>query len=176
MKKTFLTLAALFATAMMLSAEDSPLWLRKNDISPDGSKIAFTYKGNIYVVSADGGKACQITTNPSYDSDPIWTPDGNSIVFSSYREKSKDIYVVPAEGGSPKRLTSHTGNETPLEVLKDGSVLFTANIQPDAQYGDFPGSAQLYKVSQEGGKPVLVTSLPISNISVTEDAEGTHVI
>lgn len=176
MKKTFLTLAALFATAMMLSAEDSPLWLRKNDISPDGSKIAFTYKGNIYVVSADGGKASQITTNPSYDSDPIWTPDGNSIVFSSYREKSKDIYVVPAEGGSPKRLTSHTGNETPLEVLKDGSVLFTANIQPDAQYGDFPGSAQLYKVSQEGGKPVLVTSLPISNISVTEDAEGTHVI
>ena len=176
MKKTFLTLAALFATAMMLSAEDSPLWLRKNDISPDGSKIAFTYKGNIYVVSADGGKASQITTNPSYDSDPIWTPDGNSIVFSSYREKSKDIYVVPAEGGSPKRLTSHTGNETPLEVLKDGSVLFTANIQPDAQYGDFPGSAQLYRVSQEGGKPVLVTSLPISNISVTEDAEGTHVI
>ena len=176
MKKTFLTLAALFATAIMLSAEDSPLWLRKNDISPDGSKIAFTYKGNIYVVSADGGKASQITTNPSYDSDPIWTPDGNSIVFSSYREKSKDIYVVPAEGGSPKRLTSHTGNETPLEVLKDGSVLFTANIQPDAQYGDFPGSAQLYRVSQEGGKPVLVTSLPISNISVTEDAEGTHVI
>ena len=176
MKKTFLTLAALFAAAMMLSAEDSPLWLRKNDISPDGSKIAFTYKGNIYVVPAEGGKASQITTNPSYDSDPIWTPDGQNIVFSSYREKSKDIYVVPAEGGFPKRLTSHTGNETPLEVLKDGSVLFTANIQPDAQYGDFPGNAQLYKVGPEGGRPVLVTSLPVSNISVTEDAEGTHVI
>ena len=176
MKRILTLFAVLSAAAAMAAAQETPLWLRSNSISPDGKEIAFTYKGNIYVVSADGGKASQITTNPSYDSDPIWTPDGNSIVFSSYREKSKDIYVVPAEGGSPKRLTSHTGNETPLEVLKDGSVLFTANIQPDAQYGDFPGSAQLYKVSQEGGKPVLVTSLPISNISVTEDAEGTHVI
>ncbi len=176
MKKAFLTLAAIVAATLSLTAQNSPLWLRNNDISPDGSKIAFTYKGNIYIVPTDGGRAFQLTTNSSYDADPIWTPDGKSIVFSSYREKSKDIYMVSAEGGVPQRLTTHTGNETPLEILKDGSILFTANIQQDAQYGDFPGTAQLYKTSPDGGKPVQVTSLPVSDISVSEDAEGVHII
>ena len=176
MKRILLTLSAFIISAMALTAQDSPLWLRNNDISPDGTRIAFTYKGNIFIVPVEGGKAFQLTTNTSYDADPIWTPDGKSIVFSSYREKSKDIYMVSAEGGTPKRLTSHTGNETPLEIMKDGSVLFTANIQQDAQYGDFPGNAQLYKVGPDGGKPELVTSLPVSDISIVEDAEGTHVI
>ena len=176
MKKIFLILSTFLMAAAALSAQESPLWLRRNDISPDGTKIAFTYKGNIYTVPVTGGRASQITTHPNYDSDPIWTPDGKSIVFSSYREKSKDIYIVSAEGGVPKRLTSHTGNETPLEILRDGNILFTANIQQDAQYGDFPGTAQLYMVGQDGGKPKQVTSLPISNISVSEDAEGTHII
>ncbi len=176
MKRIFLTLSAFIISAAILTAQDSPLWLRKNDISPDGSRIAFTYKGNIFIVASEGGKAFQLTTNQAYDSDPLWTHDGKSIVFSSYREKSKDIYMVSAEGGAPKRLTSHTGNETPMEVMKDGSILFTANIQQDAQYGDFPGNAQLYMVGQDGGKPVQVTSLPVSNISISEDNEGLHVI
>ena len=176
MKKLFLTISAIFAAAFAVSAQDSPLWLRRNDISPDGTRIAFTYKGNIYVVPTEGGRASQITTHPNHDTDPMWTPDGKSIVFSSYREKSKDIYKVSAEGGVPQRLTTHTANETPLEILSDGSVLYTANILQDAQYGDFPGTAQLYMVGPDGGKPRQVTSLPVSNISVSNDAEGTHVI
>ena len=176
MKKSFITLAAVILSTASMMAQDSPLWLRNNDISPDGSKIAFTYKGNIFTVPVEGGRAAQITTNQAYEADPIWTPDGQSIVFSSYREKSKDIYKVSDKGGMPVRLTSHTGNETPLEVLKDGSVLFTANIQQDAEYGDLPGTAQLYMVGKEGGKPVRVTSLPVSDISVTEQGGNTYII
>ena len=176
MRKILSTLSAIFAISMSLAGQESPLWLRKNDISPDGSKIAFTYKGNIYIVPTEGGRAFQLTTNPSYDSDPIWTPDGKHIVFSSYREKSKDIYMVSAEGGFPKRLTSHTGNETPLEIMNDGNILFAANIQQDAQYGDLPGTAQLYMVGPEGGKPSLVTSLPVSNISISENKEASYII
>ena len=121
-----------------LSAQTTPLWLRKNAISPDGQTIAFTYKGDIFTVNASGGQARQITTNPAYDTDPMWSPDGSEIIFASYREKSKDIYKVKAVGGFPARVTSHPGSETPLTVLKDGSILFSANIQPDAQYGEFP--------------------------------------
>ena len=166
MKKTFIALAAFVLTAISSSAEDSPLWLRKNDISPDGKQIVFGYKGNLYIVDATGGKASQLTSNPAYETDPMWTPDGQNIVFSSYREKGKDIYMVSAEGGVPRRITSHPGNETPKAVLEDGSIIFSANIQQDVQYGDFPGNAQLYRIRPEGGRPELITSLPVSEISI----------
>ncbi len=171
MKKTLMTLSAVLMLAGSAAAQDSPLWLRRNDISPDGRQIVFNYKGNLYTVDAEGGKANQLTSNPAYDSDPMWTPDGKSIVFSSYREKGKDIYIVSAEGGNPKRLTTHIGNEVPMAVLEDGSILFTANIQQDAQYGDYPGNAQLYRIGKDGGRPELVTSLPVSNLSVNKEGK-----
>ena len=171
MKKVLSALATIVLATASATAQSSPLWLRKNDISPDGKQIAFTYKGNIYVVDADGGRAAQLTSNPAHDTDPMWTPDGKSIIFSSYREKGKDIYMVSAERGIPQRITSHPGNETPMDVLEDGSILFTANIQQDAKYGDFPGNAQLYKVCSDGGRPELITSLPVSAISVSKDGK-----
>ena len=169
MHKKILTSILLLSIAIISSAKDNPLWLRSSAISPDGEKIAFTYKGDIYIVDREGGKAQQITTNPAYDSTPLWTPDGKEIVFSSYREKSKDIYKVSAEGGAPLRMTSHPGNETPKAVLKDGSIVFCASIQQDSQYGDFPEGTQLYTVSPDGGCPSLVTSLQIENLSVRSD-------
>ena len=171
MKRFFLTVAAITSLAGAIAAQDSPLWLRRNDISPDGTTIVFNYKGNIYTVPTAGGQAKQITSNAAYDTDPLWTSNGKEIVFASYREKGKDIYKVSAEGGAPTRLTSHPANETPLAVLKDGSILFSANIQQDAGYGDFPGNAQIYITGKNGGRPVQVTSLPISSLSV--NAEGT---
>ncbi len=169
MKKQLMIIAVLLMSAGLSMAQDSPLWLRKNDISPDGKHIVFTYKGNIYTVPASGGRALQITSNQAYDSDPFWTRDGKEIVFSSYREKSKDIFKVSAKGGVPARLTTHPGNETPMAVMPDGSVIFSANIQQDALYGDFLGNAQLYKVGPEGGRPELITSLPISALSIGPD-------
>ena len=171
MKRTLLTIAAVLSLTAASQAQAPPLWLRRNDISPDGKQIVFNYKGNIYTVASDGGTARQVTSNSAHDTDPIWTPDGKSIVFSSYRNKGKDIYIVSAKGGIPERLTTHSGNETPLTVLQDGTILFTANIQQDAQYGDFPGTAQLYSVSSKGGKVKPVTSLPVSNISVNRDGK-----
>ena len=169
MKRIILTISALLFMAAVSGAQDSPLWLRKNAISPNGEQIAFTYKGNIYVVDTDGGHARQITTNPAYDTDPMWSPDGGSIIFASYRNKSKDIYSVPVEGGAPTRLTSHPGNETPMTVLENGNIIFSANIQQDAQYGDFPGGTQVYMVGKEGGRPEMVSALQISNMSVRAD-------
>lgn len=169
MKRIFTTIAALTVATAMASAQETPLWLRSNSISPDGKEIAFTYKGNIYIVDADGGQARQITTNPAYDTTPIWTPDGQNIVFCSTREKSKDVFMIPAKGGKPVRITTHPHNETPVAVLNDGTILFSAAIEQDTEYGNFPGDAQLYAVSQNGGRPQRVTSLPIKNMSINKD-------
>lgn len=173
MNKTVIAISSLVLAANIsasgLSAADSPLWLRHSSISPDGEKVAFSYQGDIFVVSAKGGRAFQLTTNPAYESDPIWTPDSKSIVFSSIREKSKDIFITDATGGEPKRITDYPGQETPLAVLPDGRVIFSANIQQDETYSGFPGSAQIYEVSPEGGRPRRVTSLPMAALTMNAD-------
>ena len=171
MRKTLLIIGAMLLSGSIFAAEDSPLWLRKNSISPDGKQIAFCYQGDIFIVDAAGGKARQITSNPAYDSDPIWTPDGKYIIFSSYRDKTKDIFRTTPEGGAPEKITDYPGNETPLAAMPDGNVVFSANIQPDAVYGNFPGEAQLYKVKALGERPQRVTSLPVSALSVNGEGE-----
>ena len=170
MKNIFVLLSAILMATNMSAAEDTPLWIRKNCISPDGKTIAFCYKGDIYTVGSEGGTARQITSNPAYDSDPIWTPDGKSIVFSSYRESDKDIFITSAEGGEPERITDYPGHETPMAVLPDGRIVFSAYLQQDADYGGFPGIAmQLYTVGRDGGRPEYITSLPVSSLDVRND-------
>ena len=166
---SLLILASGISATSLSAADDSPLWLRHSAISPDGKNVAFSYQGDIFVVSAKGGRAFQLTTNPAYESDPIWTPDSKSIVFSSRREKSKDIFITRATGGEPRQITDYPGQETPLAVLPDGRVIFSANIQQDETYSGFPGSAQIYEVSPEGGRPRRVTSLPMAALTMNAD-------
>lgn len=168
--KNPLLIAALaaFTTA---GATENPLWMRYCSISPDGSTIAFCYKGDIYTVPSTGGNARQLTTNPAYDTHPIWSPDGQQIAFASARQGSMDIYIVSKDGGVPKRLTTHSGNETPVTFSDATHILFKANLMPDATDLSFPSAQfpQIYEVSTQGGRPKLYSSLPMEDISVAQD-------
>ena len=166
--KQFLFLGA--ALLSISASANNPSWIRFNSISPDGTQIAFSYQGDIFTVSSQGGQARQLTSNAAYDSTPMWTPNGSGIVFSSYREGSRDLYLTSLEGGSPRRLTTLAGNETLLCVLDDGSVLFSTYIsalQSD-EYKDFPGSSQLYRTDLNGSAPRLESSLSLSALSVNK--------
>ncbi|MCR5351560.1 MAG: PDZ domain-containing protein, partial [Bacteroidales bacterium] len=169
MNKKLLSFLLLGSLCGGLHAQETPLWLRQNAISPDGKQLAFSYKGDIWLVSTDGGRARQLTTNPAYDADPVWSPDGRQIVFSSYREGSKDIWRTNPDGGKPVRLTHYPGNETPKAVRADGSVVFLASIQQDVRWGGFPGEGQIYTVGPDGGLPQLLSSVPMREVSVRAD-------
>ena len=73
MKKLIFSVALLSA-ALSASAEEHPLWMRYPAISPDGTTIAFAYKGDLYSVSVNGGEARQLTTHEAFDSHPVWSP------------------------------------------------------------------------------------------------------
>lgn len=130
MKKQFLAVAALLLSAYSYAADDA-VWMRYSAISPDGSTIAFSYKGDIFTVPATGGRAYQVTTNPAHDTRPVWSPDGQHIAFASDRQGSMDVYIVSKDGGIPTRLTTHSGSETPITFKDNGHILFQANILPD---------------------------------------------
>ncbi len=169
MKKVLCAVALSLLFCILSFSQETPRWLRRSAISPDASMVAFSFQGDIFTVSAKGGEARQITSSSYYESDPVWSPDGKTLVFSSYREGSKDVWAAPATGGTPKRLTTYQGAETPLAVTPDGYVLFTANILPGPASSDFPGEPQLYKVSLQGGREQMVTPLTVSAISVAPD-------
>lgn len=171
MKKLLLSIAAICLSGFA-TAQDAPLWLRNCAISPDGTTIAFTYKGDIYTVPAGGGRAMQLTTNPAYDTAPVWSPDSKQIAFSSDRQGSLDVYLVSKEGGDPRRLTTHSGSETPLAFTDAGHILFSADIMPSAEAIVFPSNGQfrqVYQVSVEGGRPAMFSSMPMERISINRE-------
>ncbi|MDE6812432.1 MAG: peptidase S41, partial [Duncaniella sp.] len=167
MRKSIFTLALLAATAV--GAEAAPLWLRNVAISPDGSTIAFTYKGNIFTVPAKGGDARQLTSGGSYNTAPVWSPDGKNIAFGSDREGSMDVYVVNSRGGVPKRLTTNSGNETPLGFKDNNHILFSAANLPSPSAAQAGFTSQVYSVDLEGHRPEMFISLTMPALRVNSD-------
>lgn len=169
MKKTFITCAILASTALATTAQTTPLWLRYAQISPDGKEIVFTYKGDIFKVPAQGGQAVQLTSQGSYESNPVWSPDGNQIAFASDRKGNFDVYVMSKNGGTAKQLTFNSAKELPTAFSADGkSVFFTAEIQDPAASVMFPKGTlpELYKVPTAGGGTSQVLGTPAEELAV----------
>ena len=160
MKKLLTCIAMGFATT---SYAVPPLWMRDVQISPDGTEIAFCYKGDIYKVPSNGGTATQLTTQASYECSPIWSPDSKQIAFASDRNGNFDLFVMSADGGAARRLTTHSASEIPSTFTTDGNyILFSASIQDPANSALFPTSAmtELYKVPVTGGRTEQVLGTP----------------
>jgi len=158
----------------IIGLAENPSWLRDSKISPDGKKIAFTYKGDIWTVPAAGGQAVRLTSQPSYETAPIWSPDSRTIAFASDRHGNMDIFVVSADGGAARRLTFNSASETPESFTPDGkAVLYSAAIQDPAASVQFPTSrlTELYSVPVAGGAMKQVLPITAEKISYLPDGK-----
>ena len=146
MKKLLTCLALSLVAASSYAA--TPLWLRDVQISPDGTEIAFCYKGDIYKVPSNGGTATQLTTQASYECNPIWSPDSKQIAFASDRNGNFDLFVMSADGGAARRLTTHSASEIPSTFTTDGN--FSAQIDGKPWQGTYTFDEKTHAIHLKG--------------------------
>lgn len=147
----------LLLSCFSLTAMDEARLLRFPSIS--GDKIVFSYAGDLYLVSSDGGIARKLTTDIGYEIFPRFSPDGRYIAFTGQYNGNTEVFIMPGEGGTPKRLT-HTAtlsrddigdrmgpNNIVLTWTPDGNNI----VYRSRRYSisDFLG--QLFMVPVEGG-------------------------
>jgi tricorn protease len=164
------------AYGLAAQAQDNPLWMRHPAISPNGKTIAFSYQGDIFTVPSSGGTAKQITSNAAFDSYPVWSPDGNHIAFASNREGSIDVWVMDANGGIPKRVTTNSGSEYPLRWKDNSTIMFKASIMPTAKSIIFSGSyPQVYTVGMDGGRPKLFSDITMDALDINASGDVLYI-
>ena len=72
--------------------------------SPDGSQLAFSDNGNIFIINAEGGDLIELTEDSHYDYGPAWFPDGTQIAFFSSRDNGLGFYSIDRGGGDLRRV------------------------------------------------------------------------
>jgi len=133
----------LLAGNVARAAEETPLLGQQPTLSK--TSIVFTYGGYLWSVPREGGEARQLTTG-GHERFPIFSPDGNWIAFTGQYDGNTDVYVMPADGGTPKRLTWHPGQDVTLGWTPNSKrVLFLSTRE---SYADF---TKFYTVPAEGG-------------------------
>ena len=155
-------------------AQPEAQWLRYPSISPDGSTIVFTYKGDLYRVPSSGGTATPLTLHEAHDYMPVWSPDGKQIAFASDRYGNFDVFIMPATGGEAKRLTYHSAAEMPYTFSPDGSTVLFGSARLDAASNrQFPTGSmpELYSVPATGGRVSQVLTTPAEDVRFSADGK-----
>src|SRR6266571_2050955 len=127
----------------------------------NGTQIVFCYAGELYTVGKDGGTARRLTSGPGYTSFARFSPDGTQIAFTSHYDGNTEVYVMPAEGGTPKRLTTSAtlGRDDVSDRMGPNNIVMGwENTKPlivfrsrMKSFNDFIGS--LFAVGPDAGLP-----------------------
>ncbi len=107
---------------------------RQPALSPDGTRLAFTYRGDVWIADTKGGRATPLTQHIETDAFPVFSPDGKWIAFASKRTGNWDIFLAPADGGATRQLTYHSGADMPTGWSPDGKYLLFSSKRDTQNY------------------------------------------
>ena len=141
-------------------------FLQQPDVS--ARYVAFAYAGDIWVVPRAGGEARRVTSSPTVERDPHFSPDGKWLAFTGEYGDNDDVYIVAVDGGEPRRLTWHPGGSQVRGWTPDGArVVFesTRGSAPDAE-------PRLWTIAVTGGLPEPIAAPRAQAGSLSPDAKS----
>ncbi|NKB90481.1 MAG: protease [Acidobacteria bacterium] len=138
------------------AAQQGTRLLRQPDLSAD--HVVFTYGADVWIADRSGGDARRLTSTPAVESNPHFSPDGQTVAFSSNRSGSFAVYTVPTHGGMPRRLTWHPSGSMVRGWTPDGDRVLYTSSRDTAPVG----YGRLWTVSADGGPSELLPS-PMGN-------------
>lgn len=149
MRRYSFFLSSVLLVGALAAPAGAETWLQSPALSR--TQIAFTYAGDVWIVDREGGDARQLTTGAGVETEAAFSPDGQWVAFTGQYDGNWDVYIVPAAGGVPKRLTWHPARDRVEGWTLDGrQVLFRSNRQHPN------GTGQLFTMPLAGGLPALV--------------------
>lgn len=110
------------------------------------NQIVFVSGGDLWSVAREGGDARRLTTSAGIETNPAFSPDGTQVAFTGEYDGNVDVFVMPAAGGIPKRLTWHPAPDNVLGWTPDGKRILFAS--PRTSYSRF---FELFTVAAGGG-------------------------
>ena len=120
------------------------------------SEIVFSYGGDLWRVSREGGSATRLTGGTGFETEAAFSPDGKTIAFTGEYDGNIDVFTMPMAGGVPKRLTWHPAADRVAGWSPDGKrILFRSTRDSHSRY------TQLYTVPVDGG-PADLLPLPMA--------------
>lgn len=130
-----------------------------------GDKVVFTYASDLWICDIKDGKAQRLTSHPGVESRARFSPDGKSIAFTGQYDGTPSVYIMPVEGGEPKRLTYSSTGDAVIGWTRDGKVAYKSTSESAF------GQATLFTVDPKGGLPVASSLKEISDGSFSPDGQ-----
>jgi tricorn protease len=163
----FLGVAAL-ALASVATAATPARFMQYPAVS--GERIVFSYEGDLWSVGIDGGLAQRLTSHPGLETAPKLSPDGTQLVFTGSYDGAAALYVMPASGGVPTRVTTMGSNVQAVAWTPDGKrIVFRSGHE-----STFRPIVRLYSVPPTGGLP---ERLPVERgILCSFSADGSKMV
>jgi tricorn protease len=135
-------------TAPLLADVANVQMPRYPSISPDGSTVVFSYRGDLWRTPLAGGRAERLTVHPLDELLSVFSPDGKQIAFTSERTGGTNIFVMNADGTGVRAVTNTDRVVALSDWTRDGQLAFSGRIEPEAFNWSRP-----YSVSLDGGEP-----------------------
>jgi tricorn protease len=147
--------------------------MRHPSLSPDASKIAFDWHGDLWICPVDGGAAERITEDQADEQKPCWSPDGKQLAYSSDKAGNRDIYVIDLATRRVRQLTYHSSDDDSPAWSPDGEwIAFQSNRDSNLDLALNNSVWDLWRMPAAGGTATRVTRFRGENPAWSPDGKS----